>query len=263
MDSYLKDYYPGNLADPMFARFFFACTAMLTYKTPAVTEKYFKQAGFIDHNLVSINGAQCYVLISPKIVVISFRGTEPKEFSDIKADLKLWKTDSETEGSVHAGFKHELDKVWPNVLTYIQTNRDKPLYITGHSLGAPMATIAVSRVQKYDNFRSLYTYGSPTVGNKRFLTGCTFSHVIVQNNNDIVTQTPPMLLGYRHHVPSTYINYYGNIRKLTKWQKVKDMFRGRWRAIQKFEFFDGILDHNMDKYCKNLHQQWNDNASNS
>jgi len=66
----LKNYYPGNLADPIFARFFFACTATLTYKTPGFTDKYFKQAGFIDHNLISKDGAQCYVLISPKIVVI-------------------------------------------------------------------------------------------------------------------------------------------------------------------------------------------------
>ena len=263
MDSYLKDYYPGNMADVHFARYFFACTSTLTYKTPATTEKYFKQAGFIDHNLVSVDGAQCYVLISPKMIVVSFRGTEPKEFSDIKADLKSWKTDSETDGHVHAGFKHELDKIWAPILTYIQINKDKSLYITGHSLGAAMATLAASRVQKYSNFRSLYTYGSPRVGNKRFLLGCTFSHVRVQNNNDLVCQTPPMLLGYRHHVPSTYINFYGNIRKLTKWQKIKDMFRGRWRALQKFQFFDGIMDHSMAKYSKNLHQQWKNNASNS
>ena len=126
MDSYLKDYYPGNMSDVFFTRYFFACTSTLTYKTPATTEKYFKQAGFIDHNLVSKDGAQCYVLISPKMIVVSFRGTEPKEFSDIKADLKSWKTHSETNGEVHAGFKHELDKIWAPILTYIQTNKDKP-----------------------------------------------------------------------------------------------------------------------------------------
>ena len=119
-----------------------------------------------------------------------------------------------------------------------------------------MATLAASRVKKYDNFKCLYTYGSPRVGNRRFLMGCDFPHVRIQNNNDLVCQTPPMLLGYRHHVPSTYINFYGNIRKLTKWQKIKDMFRGRWRAIQKFQFFDGIMDHNMDKYCSKLHKVW-------
>ena len=40
MDSYLKDYYPGNMADVFFTRYFFACTSTLTYKTPAITEKY-------------------------------------------------------------------------------------------------------------------------------------------------------------------------------------------------------------------------------
>ena len=52
------------------------------------------------------------------------------------------------------------------------------------------------------------------------------------------------------------INYYGNIRKLTRWQKLKDMWRGRWRALKKFQLFDGIYDHNMDKYCSKLHKLW-------
>ena len=44
MDSYLKDYYPGNMSDVFFTRYFFACTSTLTYKTPATTEKYFKKS---------------------------------------------------------------------------------------------------------------------------------------------------------------------------------------------------------------------------
>ena len=39
-------------------------------------------------------------------------------------------------------------------------------------------------------------------------------------------------------------------------QKIKDMFRGRWAAIKKFQFFDGIYDHSMDKYCSKLHKIW-------
>ena len=51
MDSYLKDYYPGNMADVFFTRYFFACTSTLTYKTPASPEKACKHAGLIDDNL--------------------------------------------------------------------------------------------------------------------------------------------------------------------------------------------------------------------
>ena len=38
------------------------------------------------------------------------------------------------------------------------------------------------------------------------------------------------------------------------------MFRGRWAAIKKFQFFDGIYDHNMDKYCSKLHKLWEKDA---
>jgi triacylglycerol lipase len=102
----------------------------------------------------------------------------------------------------------------------------------------------------------VYTYGSPRVGNRSWVEHLKFAHQRVQNNNDAVTQTPLLILGYRHFCPPLYINHYGNIRKLTRWQKIKDMFRGRWAAIKKFQFFDGIYDHGMDKYCNKLHKIW-------
>lgn len=55
---------------------------------------------------------------------------------------------------------------------------------------------------------------------------------------------------YRHHGDLTYINHYGNIRKMTLWQRVKDKLRGRWRALQKRQPFDGAYDHSMGHYVK-------------
>jgi triacylglycerol lipase len=68
------------------------------------------------------------------------------------------------------------------------------------------------------------------------------------NNNDAVTAVPPGLLGFRHHGELMYINHYGNIRKLTRWQRTKDKLRGLWAAWKKFEFFDSLRDHSMDQY---------------
>jgi hypothetical protein len=253
---YLKDFCPGDLNNKVYARFYFACCAQLAYKKPNLTEKYFRQAGFTSINLLDYEGAQCYLLGNKDIAVIVFRGTEPKQKSDIWADLKTWKKKSQTKGSIHSGFMGETDKVWESVNKFVRDNKDKDLYIAGHSLGGAMASVASSRLQQHAPLKMTYTYGSPRVGNSSWRNYQTWSHQRIQNNNDVVTQTPPMLLGFRHHVPSVYINHYGNIRKLTRWQKTKDMFRGRWRAIQKFQFFDGIMDHNMDKYCLKLHKVW-------
>jgi hypothetical protein len=253
---YLKDFCPGDLNNKVYARFYFACCAQLAYKKPNLTEKYFRQAGFTSINLLDYEGAQCYLLSNKDTAVIVFRGTEPKQKSDIWADLKTWKKKSQTKGSIHSGFMGETDKVWESVNKFVRDNKDKDLYIAGHSLGGAMASVASSRLQQHAPLKMTYTYGSPRVGNSSWRNYQTWSHQRIQNNNDVVTQTPPMLLGFRHHVPSVYINHYGNIRKLTRWQKTKDMFRGRWRAIQKFQFFDGIMDHNMDKYCLKLHKVW-------
>jgi hypothetical protein len=59
-------------------------------------------------------------------------------------------------------------------------------------------------------------------------------------------------MGFRHRGELHYINYYGNIRKMTTWQIIKDGWRGRFRAWQKREFFDGARDHSMDLYCKKI-----------
>ena len=256
MEKYLNDFSHGDLTDKVYARFFFACCAMLAYKKPNLTEKYFRQAGFESINLLDYEGAQCYLLANNDTAVIVFRGTEPKQKSDIWADLKTWKKKSQTKGSIHAGFMGETDKVWSSVKKFVGDNKDKSLYIAGHSLGGAMASVASSRLQNNKNLKMTYTYGSPRVGNSTWTGVQKWSHQRIQNNNDVVTQTPPMLLGFRHHYPSVYINHYGNIRKLTRWQKIKDMFRGRWQAIKKLQFFDGIYDHNMDKYCSKLHKVW-------
>ena len=68
------------------------------------------------------------------------------------------------------------------------------------------------------------------------------------NNNDIVCKVPPY--GFFTHIGELqYINYYGNIRKVTWWQRFKDQLRGRWRALTKFQLFDGAFDHSMTLYA--------------
>ena len=259
MHHYLKYFCPGDLTNPVYGRFFFACCSLLAYRKNNMSEKYFRQAGFESINLMDVNGAQCYLLANKTTAVIAVRGTESHQRNDLWADIKTWKRKSRTEGQVHAGFKGETEKLWNGVAGFIKQNKDKDLYIAGHSLGGAIATITASRI-KTNNLKMVYTYGSPRVGNKTWVEHLRFHHQRMQNNNDAVTQTPLMILGYRHFCPPVYINHYGNIRKLTRWQKIKDMFRGRWAALKKFSFFDGIYDHSMDKYCSKLHKIWEDTA---
>ena len=59
-------------------------------------------------------------------------------------------------------------------------------------------------------------------------------------------------MGYRHHGTNQYINYYGNIRKMGFWQRLKDSWRGRIRALLKGQPFDGVYDHSIDEYIRKL-----------
>ena len=180
--------------------------------------------------------------------MLAFRGTEPKEFNDIKADLKAWKSKSKTKGRVHDGFYDEVNKVWKDIKEKLSTS--KPLYICGHSLGGAMATIAASRLQ--NKCKELYTFGSPRVGNKKWVESVNVKHYRWRNNNDLVTKVPLWIMGFRHHGDMMYINHYGNLRNgLSKWQLLKDWARGHWAAIKNFELFDGLRDHGMANYVKN------------
>lgn len=226
----------------------FATLAKIAYMTQADSKPAVHELGYTKSILIDHKGAECLIVENSERVVLCFRGTEPKEFSDIKADLKAWKRESETEGMVHAGFYEYLERIWEQVLAYASTpaRKKKALYICGHSLGGAMATLASSRLQ--DRVVACYTYGSPRAGGKVWHANCSFKHYRHVNNNDVVPRVPFWIMGFRHYGELVYINYYGNIRKLTPWQKFKDSWRGRFRAWSKLELFDGARDHSMDAY---------------
>ena len=240
--------------------FIMAELSAAAYEEPNIAKRIFQQYNFQDYKFISRHGAQCYVLWRETDIVIVFRGTEPKQWSDIKADLDArQRTGLHNHGKVHKGFQGELEKVWNDLkrqINYIlEGSYDIDIHITGHSLGGAMATICASRLREDDkgNVKALYTYGSPKVGGKLFVWNLDeLEHYRFVNNNDMVTRVPLWIMGYRHHGNLTYINHYGNIRSMTSYQRFKDKMRGRWAAIRKLQFFDGIRDHDINKYCKKL-----------
>ena len=59
-------------------------------------------------------------------------------------------------------------------------------------------------------------------------------------------------MGYKHYGNLQYINYYGDFRNATVWQRTKDQLRARYRALCKFQFFDGLRDHVISSYLAKL-----------
>lgn len=225
--------------------------AELSYLDGPEAKPQYKALGFPYHKFVDKEGAQCHIVHNKELYVLCFRGTEPDEFSDIKADLNALPDKGMIGGWVHNGFQTELEKIWDDIVKHVNQNlNDKILYICGHSLGGAMATLAASRLK--DKVRCLFTYGSPRVGTRKFVNLCTFAHYRHVNNNDIVPKVPFAFLGYRHHGTLRYINHYGFIRKMSRWQRIKDQWRGRVAAWKNKQPFDGARDHGMANYVKYL-----------
>ena len=65
---------------------------------------------------------------------------------------------------VHEGFAVALAFVWLDIWNYIKERRNgRALWVTGHSLGAALATLAVAklRLERDEAVNGLYTFGAP------------------------------------------------------------------------------------------------------
>ena len=226
----------------------------LAYGEPSEVNKKFRKHGFYDTKFCNKRGAQCYVVWNDTDAVICFRGTEPKEMSDIKADLNaIQKQGLHNKGDVHGGFQGEINKIWDLIIEKVNELKNHKIYITGHSLGGAMATICAKRLQEQKvEVQCLYTYGSPRVGDKRWVKSLQIPHYRFQNNNDVVCKVPFWIMGYRHHGKNVYIGYNGKIAKMNMWRRFIDSMRGRFKAWTKWQFFDGIYDHNITSYTKRV-----------
>ncbi|NUQ83558.1 MAG: lipase family protein [Anaerolineales bacterium] len=144
---------------------------------------------------------QGFLVSNGKYAVLAFRGTEVAKGTDIKTDAKAFRA-SVFEGRVHRGFAEAYKSIEVQVLKALPKVKGLPLYITGHSLGAAVATIATQYLERdhelRDRIAACYTFGSPRVGNREFDRDLKSSVYRVVNTTDIVTVVPLLSMGYTH-----------------------------------------------------------------
>jgi hypothetical protein len=147
-----------------------------------------------------------------KLAVLSFRGTDKDDPSDLGDDLNILPQPWQSRGNVHSGFDKALQAVWPEVKVALAALGKYDLLFTGHSLGAAMATLA-SSLQKP---KSLYTIGSPRVGDQAFVDSLRGldNHRYV-DCSDLVTRVPPEAFAYAH-IPGKihYIDFERGVQEL-------------------------------------------------
>ena len=133
-------------------------------------------------------------ITAPKFAVLAFRGTEVR-IQDYITDLKVGKPPlHSSDVVVHEGFKDALDSVWDAIATEL-AKLTCPVFYTGHSLGAALATLAAARRAP----TATYTFGSPYVGDQAFVDSLTGVPIFrCKDDIDIVTVVPPEDWGFRH-----------------------------------------------------------------
>lgn len=152
-------------------------------------------------------------------------------------------------GKVHTGFWDAYMSVQNQIIGLLVKHRApyKALYVTGHSLGAALATVASMDLVP----DATYTFGSPRVLHRS--AAATYKSLEIQTfrvaiAGDMVTRVPKPLMGYRHVGELVYFSRKG-LRKCctTKWGRFKDAVADIWD-----EFKDGTLlqweDHKVSLY---------------
>jgi hypothetical protein len=152
-------------------------------------------------------------------LVIAFRGTESctdwfvnmmryrRRFHCIRGAL------------VHSGFLLQHMAMWDEIIKHLSPYMDRynNILVTGHSLGGALATLFSARFACLHPELSVscYTFGTPRVGNIKFVEGMqmlnNLSILRVNNVNDVVTWVP--FCGFVHttdviHIPVTNLSWY-------------------------------------------------------
>ena len=194
----------------------------LVYADENFVSAQFSKAGLGEVKFFDRQSTQCFVASNGKFAVVAFRGSEiwkrkgkfdfNKVFADLRADVDIRLTDWPGGGKVHRGFKDALDEVWLDLSAYIRRLDDDgcKIWITGHSLGAALATLAADR---YGNVQGVYTFGSPRVGDDAFKKNFAVQTYRFVNNADMVARVPPAGK-YVHVGEAKFIDGAGNIHDL-------------------------------------------------
>ena len=144
------------------------------------------------------------------IAILAFRGTRvvafpdilrkaPIDFQDLTTDFSIALMKHPKRGLVHAGFFGAYTRFWAiHGKEILDLTAHRSLFVTGHSLGAAIATVAARDLELV---RALYTFGSPRVGDAEFQAGFIDIGLPVYrfvHEYDLVATVPLEEMNYRH-----------------------------------------------------------------
>jgi pimeloyl-ACP methyl ester carboxylesterase len=167
---------------------------------------------------------------------------------------------------VHTGFFQAYwpirDRLFAAVVRLLK-QKQRPVYITGHSLGGALALMATAELANHDegyirdSIAACYTFGCPRAGDSSFDQYVKVPLYRVTNGVDIVPAVPPAILGYRHVGDSRYFGRRGQPPSRLSPNVLQKLWRTFWGLltfVRTFKF-QNIADHAMPVYVGKL-QAW-------
>jgi len=190
---------------------------------------------------------QAFLAANDEYAVLAFRGTE-KDWRDIQTDIRA-KRVTTPEGKVHAGFNAGYASVAKQIEKALLRVEGYPLFITGHSLGGALATVATQMLESNPKFAyqiaACYTFGSPRVGNADYDEHIKSSFYRVVNTTDIVTVVPLLTMGFVHIGDVRFLE-----REDKKFRRSIPTLRRLWAFLTAFSRL--VTDHKIVEYRRKM-----------
>lgn len=195
----------------------FLCASVAAYGINSIgklvpSDPYYSAVGFLTPPIAFVAGEDdidaCLVGTTDQGVVLAFRGTIPPDIHD-QQSLLDWISDLSDApiaapgipGKVHEGFWQGLSALWEPMVKEIKqqmhgSGQPLPLYITGHSKGGALSSLAALRLKLQAGIvpTAIYTYASPHPGDTTFASQYKLeipNHTRYEYGNDIVPHLVP------------------------------------------------------------------------
>jgi triacylglycerol lipase len=257
---------------------FLALASDLSYLPEVAGAEAFRTELGLEARLISADNTQAYVAHNANHIVVAFRGTEaPTSLEGLKDWLLTdamnllilpegrLGTDLAAAGvgaRFHKGFVIAIGQIWDPVYAAVDALmkvEERPLWLTGHSLGGALALLAGWLFQrKMVPVHQLYTFGAPMIGNDeaarafdRELEGKIFRYV---SGLDPVPNLPTMSLianQYLHCQKEVILGTVGSAAELFQQAATRTvdglltatLCDQLWQAVQ-----ERVAAHSMESY---------------
>lgn len=246
--------------------YWMARLAQAAYQRRADADPYPNEAAILanlqaeDPNFLSVSGvcdgiSQAMLVEHRDYLTLVFRGTDQPVDWLTNANLRTRATEY---GDFHHGFYLAATAIWEplkSLLRDAQMRQNRPLFLTGHSLGGAMATVTAARL--YSSavpFVAVYTFGQPmaTAASSADRLRSAFGKRMFrfQMNHDLVTRVPPPRVGFRHVGRKVYISGHGTLHvESGRWFRALDQVIGLV-DLARNRNLTLISDHDMGLYLQ-------------